>query len=107
MAKYKKLYSAAITGTKVEVTAVGLSLGGYHMVNLTASLNYVQVFDSLAANVTVGTTVPLLSLPLPASGGATLYLGGLDLCVGLTLACTTTATGSSTSDAFVVLTYKL
>jgi hypothetical protein len=107
MAKFKKLYSAPISGTKAEVSAVGMSLGSYHIVNLTSSLNYVQVFDALAANVTVGTTVPLLSLPLPASGGATLYLGGLDLCSGLTLACTTTATGASTSDAFIVLTYKL
>ena len=106
MAKHRRLFSAAVSGTKVEIAASGVCLGGYHIVNLTAALNYVQVFNLPAADVTVGTTVPTLSLPLPASGEATLYLGGLDF-DALTIACTTTATGAATSDAFVMLTLKL
>ena len=106
MAKHRKLFSAAVNGTKVQVAVSGVSLGGYHIANLTAALAYIQVFNLPAADVTVGTTVPTLSLPLPASGGATLYLGGLDF-DALTLACTTGATNAVSSDAFVVLTLKL
>ncbi len=107
MSKVNKLFSAAVSGTKVELSATGLAIGGYHIVNLTASLNYIQVFNKPAANVTVGSTVPYFSIPLPASGGATLYLGGLAMSNGLTIACTTTATGASTSDAFVLMTLTL
>lgn len=34
-----------------------------------AAVAYVQFFDALAANVTLGTTVPKFVLPLPAGGG--------------------------------------
>lgn len=104
MSKRRKLFSSTVTGTKIEVSAVGISLGVYHLVNLTATLNYIQMFNSPAAGVTVGTTVPHLSIPLPGDGGATLPLDGLFFSNGLTIACTTDHNNSTTSSAFVVLT---
>lgn len=107
MSKVNKLYSAPVNGTKVEISATGLAIGGYHMVNLTGTLNYIQVFNLPAASVTVGTTVPFFSIPLPANGGATLYLSGLAMSRGLTIACTTDYNNATTSDAFVLMTLTL
>lgn len=101
-----KLFSAPVSGTKVEVSATRVALNGYHIVNLTAALCYIQIFNALAANVTVGTTVPYVSIPLPASGGATLYLGGWNFSA-LTIACTTDHNNAASADAFVVLSQAL
>jgi hypothetical protein len=100
------LYSAAVTGTKAEVSVVPVDIGGYHILNNAAAISYVQVFYLPAASVTVGTTVANFVIPLPASGGATAFLGAKGLRTrgtGLTLACTTTRTGSTTATADVLL----
>jgi hypothetical protein len=102
---YDSLYSAAVTGTKAEVSAVPVDIGGYHILNNAAAISYVQVFYKLAADVTVGTTAPDFVIPLPASGGATINFAGKGWRTRgpLTLACTTTRTGSSTATADVCL----
>jgi hypothetical protein len=107
MAKVNKLFSAPVDGTKVELAADGVTIGGYHIVNLTATLNYIQVFNLPAASVTIGATVPYFSIPLPAEGGATLWLNGLQMTNGLTIACTTDYNNSTSSNAFVLMTLTL
>lgn len=98
------MYSASVTGTKAQVSAVPVNIGAYHILNNAAAISYVQCFYALAADVTVGTTVPNVVIPLPASGGATLNFEGGWLTRGpLTLAVTTTRTGSTTATADVVL----
>lgn len=97
-------YSASVTGTKAQVSAVPLNIGAYHLLNNAAAITYVQVFYKLAADVTVGSTTPDVVIPLPASGGATLLFDEGWLTRGpLTLAATTTRTGSSTATVDVVL----
>lgn len=39
------------------------------LTNNQGAVAWVQIFDALAANVTIGTTVPLLSVPLAATVG--------------------------------------
>ena len=68
--------------------------------NINAADAYLQLFDVLAANVTVGTTTPKMTLLVPKGDGAN--RGAMDVTfdppvnfdVGITYACTTTATGN-------------
>lgn len=69
--------------------------------NVSASLLYLQVFNNTAASVTVGTTAPDMVFPIPTQGdtnGAGFVLSvpnGIAMGTGITLAATTTATGST------------
>lgn len=102
---FDTFYSASVTGTKAQVSAVPVDIGAYHILNNAAAISYVQVFYKLATDVTVGTTVADAVIPLPASGGATLNFEGKGWRTRgpLTLAVTTTRTGSSTATADVLL----
>ncbi len=90
-------YSAQVTGTVVNMDANrGVTLRSLVLVNTTAALAYLQIFLVPAASVTLGTTTPFLVIPLLASGG--LALPNLDLRLGgtgVSIACTTTRTGST------------
>ena len=87
----KKPFSASVGATATQVLGGHGQLYGYHIVNNTAALAYVQVFDLPAASVTVGTTVPDYVIPLPANGQAVMPMSrtGIDHANGLTVACTT------------------
>ncbi len=102
---FDTIFSASVTGTKVQVSATPVDIGAYHMLNNAAAITYVQVFYKLAADVTVGTTTPDAVIPLPTSGGATLNFEGKGWRTRgpLTLAATTTRTGSSTATVDVTL----
>ena len=73
--------------------------GGYlsflEVQNPNATNAYIQLFDALAANVTVGTTTPAMSLLVPAGGAMDkMWDRPLKFETAITYACTTTATGS-------------
>ena len=40
-----------------------------HAINLSAAVLYLKFYNKTAANVTVGTTVPDLTFPVPSNGG--------------------------------------
>ncbi len=99
---YYTLFSASVTGTKVEVSPSPVSIGAYHILNNAAAISYVQCFYLAVGDVTVGSTTPDVALALPASGGAALLIKGGWLTKGpLTIAVTTTRTGSTTATADV------
>ena len=111
----KHPFSAQVTGTKVGVedgTATNgkiVTLRYLVMLNTTAAVAYLQIFNLDVASVTVGTTVPVQSIGLPASSAMVfpvpesgIYLGGR----GLTLAGTTTRTGSTGAAIDVNLGYE-
>jgi hypothetical protein len=101
----KHNFSGQVAGTKVEVVnggtgnnVVTVTLRYLIMLNTTAAVAYLQVFANDSDDVTVGTTVPDLSIGLPASAGLVfpvpesgIWMGGK----GLTLAGTTTRTGAT------------
>ena len=69
---------------------------------------YMQFFDALTADVTVGTTVPTFVLGLPAAGGIdSNYVLPKRFRTGMVVAVTATATGNGApgADAVVVLDY--
>ena len=83
-----------------------------HAMNLTASVIFLKVYNVAAASVTVGTTVPDLTFPIPTQGdtnGAGFMLSipnGIAFSTAITIACTTgiaTAdTGAPAANACVV-----
>lgn len=66
-----------------------------HVMNLSAEKRYLKFYDDTAANVTVGTTTPVLTLPIPTmadtnGAGFTLAMpGGVQFTTAITVAATT------------------
>lgn len=66
-----------------------------HCMNLSASVVYLKFYNATAANVTVGTTTPVLTFPIPTQGttsgaGFTLCIpNGIAFGTAITAACTT------------------
>lgn len=43
-------------------------LGGLFILNMSASVMYLKLYNAAEANVTVGTTTPVMTVPIPTSG---------------------------------------
>ena len=114
-----KPFSAQVT-TAVAVKLQGnegpLTVDGWHIVNTTAALAYIQVFDKTSANVTLGTTTADYVIPVPANGSVAAVLGTGDAnnsaiagsqrvthALGCTIAATTTRTGNTTAACDVLM----
>jgi|SRR5206468_4780005 len=89
---------APVAGTVVNVSTSGpIRIQAVALLNTTAAVAFLQMFENIAANVVLGTTVPDMSIGLPASGGISFpipdgwLMGGLN---GLSIAGTTTSTGA-------------
>ncbi len=85
-----------------------------HCINLSASVLYLKFYDATAANVTVGTTTPVLTFAIPTQGstdgaGFTLSMGkGTAFPTAITVAATTgVADGDSGAPAANVLVLNL
>lgn len=79
-----------------EVKATAGQLYGGVVINLSAAVLYLKVYNATAANVTVGTTVPDLTIPIPTAGstnGAGFVMPfpacGVAFSTAITVACTT------------------
>lgn len=66
--------------TKATINVGRSSLQGYCFVNPNAYAVYVKLYNALAANVTVGTTVPRKVIPIPAAGYLLQEPCGFPLC---------------------------
>ncbi len=99
MANGTKVYSGTASSTKAELANSAVTIRSIALINGAAAVSYFQVFNLPAASVTVGTTAPLFSIGIPASGGLTLPFGDGQILggSGLTIASTTTRAGSSTA----------
>jgi hypothetical protein len=93
---WSKITALAQTTTKKVVKASAGTFGGYYVYNPNASVAYIQVFDVASGSVTLGTTAPDLVFGIPATSAANLEItNGINMATAITLACTTTATGST------------
>jgi hypothetical protein len=93
---WSKITALAQTTTKKAVKASAGTFGGYYAYNPNATVAYIQVFDVASASVTLGTTPPDLVFAIPATSAANLEItNGVNMATAMTLACTTTATGST------------
>lgn len=91
-------YNASQAQTKSTVVAHKANCYGFEVENNGAADVFLQVFDALAADVTVGTTVPNYTFRIPASSNfgkdsqdLALHYHG----IGIVIAVTSTRTGSS------------
>jgi hypothetical protein len=90
--------TASVTSAANVKTSSG-SLYAYAIGNANASTCYLQIFNATAANVTLGTTVPVLSIPVPSSSiSGTVYLSFPQIYFSnaISIAATTTYGGSTT-----------
>lgn len=89
--------NTALSSTKQAVNASAGNLYGYHIYNPNTVVIYVQLFNLASASVTVGTTAPTAVLAVPAGGWADTAPGTpITFGTALTIAATTTSTGSGT-----------
>lgn len=102
--------SAATGSVGATATSIKSSAGqlyGWHLFNTTAAVAYVQFFNLATGSVTLGTTAPLFSIGIPASGGATVNFDkGIAFGTAITFACTTTRAGSTGATCDVNFFYK-
>lgn len=85
--------NVALGNADVEIRAGRARLAWVTAYNPNATVAYVQVFDGLATDVEPGTTVPVCTLPVPATSAVTIPVDRI--CVtGLTV-CASTATDGS------------
>lgn len=93
----------AVTGV-VSVKGSAGGLYGYYIGNPNATTCYMQVFNLASGSVSLGSTTPNLTLPIPpqnatnGNGGANLTFPiPIAFSAAISLASTTTATGSTTT----------
>lgn len=96
--------SVDVGGTPVLHEGIG-TLYGLQIANYQAAAAYVQIFDKINSNVVLGTTVPDLQVVVAANSFLTVPVPavGMSFEVGLTLASTTAAGGSTGSAAGVAV----
>ncbi len=84
-------------GAKATVIAAPAILTGMTFANGLAAISFVQLFDALIANVTLGTTNPDWEFPVPASVGAlaNLSAAGIKFHVGIVVGVTTAEKGAA------------
>lgn len=87
----------ALTNSAVSVKASAGQLFVIQCGNTNSTEIYVQVFNVASGSVSVGSTVPTLSIPIAASstGGFAMSWIGLQFSTAISVAATTTATGGS------------
>jgi hypothetical protein len=93
--------------TEEEVKATAGQVFGWYMFNAAATTHYVKFYNATTANVTVGTTTPVMTIPLPAGAGANIeFTNGIAFGTAITVAATTGVadndTGAPAANAVVV-----
>lgn len=73
-----------------EVKATAGTLYGFQFYNAAASTRYLKMYNATAANVTVGTTTPVRTYPVPATtAGTIIFPVGVNFDTAITMAVTT------------------
>lgn len=83
--------------TEEDVKTSAGQLYGYYIANLTSSPLYVKLYNATAANTTVGSTTPIMTLPIPPFSAANeSFEHGVAFGTALCAACTTAVGDSDT-----------
>lgn len=82
--------SLDIDETEEDVKTSAGNLYGYYFGNVATSVRYLKFYNATAANVTVGSTTPVLTFPLPASSsGHIAFSFPVGFGTAISVACTT------------------
>ena len=88
--------TAALTNSAQAVKALAGLFKGWFINNPNASFSYVDIFNVVAADVVIGTTVPRLSLGIPANAAANFIVEpGIDFSAAISVAAVTAAGGGT------------
>ncbi len=103
-------FSASVTTVQAVKTSAG-NVYGWSVLNNTAAIAYVQVFNKGTGSITLGSTAPDWVIPVPANGttgaGNNFMIPlGVSHSTAISVACTTTRTGSTTAACDVLLFYE-
>ena len=84
--------------TEEEIKATAGQVFGWYLYNDGAAEVYVKFYNATAANVTVGTTTPVLTIPVPAGAAANVF-GEIGIAFGtaITIAATTAVADADTT----------
>jgi hypothetical protein len=93
--------------TEEEVKATAGQVFGWYIFNAAATTHYVKFYNATTANVTVGTTTPVLTIPVPAGSAANVFTDtGIAFGTAITAAATTGVadndTGAPAANAVVI-----
>jgi hypothetical protein len=76
--------------TEEEIKATAGQVYGWYLYNTSASVRFVKFYNATAASVTVGSTAPVLTIPVPATSGANVFSDiGIAFSTAITVAATT------------------
>lgn len=88
--------TGSIGATVTQVKSTGGQVMGWYVFNSNTVTVYMQVFNAIPTNVTLGTTAPYASYGIPAGSGANvLSERGIQFSTGISIAFTTTRSGST------------
>jgi hypothetical protein len=104
---YTIFRSIDLDETEEEVKATAGQVFGWYIFNAAATTHYVKFYNATTANVTVGTTTPVLTIPVPAGSAANVFTEtGIAFGTAITAAATTGVadndTGAPAANAVVV-----
>lgn len=95
-----------IDETEDEIFAGGGLLYGIHAINVATSVLYLKLYDAPAADVTVGTTVPVATFAIPTqaatangAGFSETYEPAVEFHAGMSVACVTEVADNGTTGA--------
>lgn len=88
--------NAAVLASPQAVKTSGGRILNYRIANPNSTWSYIQVYNTAVAGTTVGTTVPLVTLGIPANSVLDgTWMFSFNFGTAITIAATTTATGST------------
>lgn len=88
--------SSILVATAQSVKASAGKVYGYYIYNPESAVTFVHFYNTASGSVTVGTTNPLFTLPIPAGSAANLMSEiGITFGTAITVAATTTAGGNT------------
>lgn len=97
--------SSILVATAQAVKASAGKVYGYYAYNPEAAVTFVHFYNTASGSVTVGTTNPLFTLPIPPASAANLMSEiGITFGTAITVAATTTAGGNTAPSTGVSLT---
>lgn len=96
----------ALTATATAIKAAAGTIGGWYLYNPNSTVVYVQLFDAATGAVTLGSTAPVAALGIPAGSAANVVsAAGINFTTAITVAATTTATGSTAPASALVASF--
>lgn len=94
---YDTFRSIDLDESEEAVTANAGRVHGWFITNLSSSTVYVKFYNATVANTTVGTTTPVMTIPLEADQAANVeWQGGIVFDTAITVAAVTGVADSST-----------